>query len=492
MKTPIRALNAPLRTLVAACALSVAALLCAGCADGNILASGTRTGGEIFLQPAAAQGPDPFTASTVVSAVASGSVTRTPQAGADRSTSVARSFSGATPGLYGGTQSVGSCDVERQTAFLTADRARGRAFAQASGIGQASIPAFLHGLTSVVLRADTRVTNHGFRDGRATGYQSVLEAGTAVLVDGRGVPRVRCACGNPIDAPAAVKGAHATSGRSWTGYRPAQVITVIPAPQTVTHITIISIEHRNTWIERRIGDDGHRDVVVRPQPAAVGPPKDTGTDGPRLEPSDRLAHELSSSASGDGASPAETWPSLTVGGASPGETRPSLTGGGASPQQNGLSPQNSADDCATPTPTVSPTVTPGMPDVPSDGSSAPGGTSAQGADPRSDCATATATATSPATRMAPPTTSSGTSVPSSAAVPPPAAPTGPTDQTNPTDPIDPSATAEPAIPFGSPGDDIGPSSVPEVPDVPDGGGLIPDDTSTADVLFDSPAGVFNG
>ena len=58
-------------------------------------------------------------------------------------------------------------------------------------------PGYLRGLTSVVLRADTQVTNHGFRDARVTGFQSVLQAGTAVLVDNRGVPRVRCACGSP-------------------------------------------------------------------------------------------------------------------------------------------------------------------------------------------------------------------------------------------------------------------------------------------------------
>ncbi|PZT71125.1 hypothetical protein DN402_02310 [Streptomyces sp. SW4] len=49
-----------------------------------------------------------------------------------------------------------------------------------------------------MLRADTRVTGHGLRGGRPVGGQAVLQAGTAVLVDDRGVPRVRCAGGNPL------------------------------------------------------------------------------------------------------------------------------------------------------------------------------------------------------------------------------------------------------------------------------------------------------
>lgn len=47
----------------------------------------------------------------------------------------------------------------------------------------AKIPQYIGSLTPVVLQADTRVTNHGYKDGKATVLQSVLEKGTAVLVD---------------------------------------------------------------------------------------------------------------------------------------------------------------------------------------------------------------------------------------------------------------------------------------------------------------------
>jgi hypothetical protein len=39
------------------------------------------------------------------------------------------------------------------------------------------------------------VVNHGYRDGTVTTINSVLQAGTAVLVDDYGVAAVRCDCG---------------------------------------------------------------------------------------------------------------------------------------------------------------------------------------------------------------------------------------------------------------------------------------------------------
>ena len=151
----------------------VAALLVAGCAGGGDRGaeSSGPTGGEVFLQPLGAAGPDPFTASTVTPAATGPPVTRTPQS-PSTGTQGGRSFSGATPGLYGGTRNAGSCDIDQQIRLLDADRGKARAFAEASGISPGSVPDYLRGLTPVVLRADTRVTNHGFGDGRATGQSA--------------------------------------------------------------------------------------------------------------------------------------------------------------------------------------------------------------------------------------------------------------------------------------------------------------------------------
>jgi len=252
-------------TFVTSCALS-AALIVAGCAGGN----DTRASGELFLQPVAAQGPDPFTASTATVTATPTPVTRTQQSRQAQQSGV-RSISGATPGLYGGTARTGSCDVDQQIEQLTADPAKGRAFAQVAGVAQDSVPAYLRSLTSVVLRADTRVTNHGYRAGQATSFPAVLQSGTAVLVDNRGVPRVRCACGNPLTPSAVRSGNPGAKGQPWSGYRPDRVIVVTPAPQVATHITIIDVAD-NTWIERRCGHDVRHDhVVPRPQPVTSVP-----------------------------------------------------------------------------------------------------------------------------------------------------------------------------------------------------------------------------
>ncbi|PIB08452.1 MULTISPECIES: DUF6777 domain-containing protein [Streptomyces] len=274
-------MHKPTRTLVTACVLA-AALLVAGCGvdKEKDQVAPDRSSGEVFLVPVAAQGPDPFTDTTVTPP----SVTRIPQPASTGTASAAqgvRSVSGATPGLYGGIQNAGSCDVEKQIGFLAADRSKARAFARASGNSQAAIPDYLRGLTSVVLRADTRVTNHGYGDGRVTSFQSVLQEGTAVLVDNRGVPRVRCASGNPLNPPVPVRGDPVTQGKPWAGW-PSEVVVVTPAPTVITTITIIDIAD-NTWIERRIGDDGRQDHAVLPpdgsEPDCVTPTEtDTGPD----------------------------------------------------------------------------------------------------------------------------------------------------------------------------------------------------------------------
>ncbi|MFJ2770346.1 DUF6777 domain-containing protein [Streptomyces sp. NPDC087300] len=263
-------------TFAISTALAVAGI--AGCSgDGDKSAAGGER--ELFMQPVAAQGPDPFTDSTAKSAATPPPVTRSPQPSPTGSATPqgTRSISGGTPGLYGGTHAVGSCDVGQQIRFLTGDRAKARAFAEASGIEASAIPGFLRGLTPVVLRADTRVTNHGFRDGSATSFQSVLQSGTAVLVDERGLPRVRCACGNPLKPPVAFQGTPRHNGQPWSGYQPTRVVVVTPAPQPITNITIVNIVN-NTWIERKIGDeDANEDR--RAKPPVPPSPKPTDSDG---------------------------------------------------------------------------------------------------------------------------------------------------------------------------------------------------------------------
>ncbi|WP_344529774.1 DUF6777 domain-containing protein [Streptomyces rectiviolaceus] len=351
MRVPTR----PTKTFATAFAIS-AAIAVAGCSGGGDKNSADG-GPELFMQPVAAQGPDPFTDSTATSTAPPSPVTRSPQPSPTGTSSPTaqgvRSLSGGTPGLYGGTENVGSCDVDAQVRFLTADQGKGRAFAQASGISQADIPGFLRGLTPVVLRADTRVTNHGYRDGGATSYQSVLQTGTAVLVDNRGLPRVRCACGNPLKPPVAFKGTPSHQGKPWSGYRPAQVIVVTPAPKIIVNITIVNIVN-NTWIERKTGDhDGDKDRVV-PTPRPTPTPTPTPTT-PTPTPTTPSPSESESDE--DSGTPTE-----------PGTTSPDCPteppDAGAEPPIG--TPSEIPPGCPTPTPTSSEPSTPDEPSTPED------------------------------------------------------------------------------------------------------------------------------
>ncbi|UQX04067.1 DUF6777 domain-containing protein [Streptomyces sp. RerS4] len=265
-QTPHR--QAPRRHAPACAALfALAGLLTSGCtgsADEPTKGSAAESQ-EVHLQPVGSPGLDPFTAST---ATAESAPLQPPVPNA--SGRGIRTIAAATPGLYGGTNRLGSCDVERQVSLLTTDDAKTQAFAQASGIEQQKLPDFLRGLTPVVLRADTRVTDHAFRAGGPAGYQAVLQAGTAVLVDEHGMPRVRCACGNPIAAPRSAKGSPVLKGEQWSGYQANQVVVIEPTAQVLNHLVIVNTAD-NTWIERRIGDDGAQDrtpkVVPRFNPA---------------------------------------------------------------------------------------------------------------------------------------------------------------------------------------------------------------------------------
>jgi hypothetical protein len=269
-----------LRRLPAAAALSAAlslGLLVSGC--GGTHSAAPAPDEEILLQPATGAGPDPYTATTVreLSVPAPGAAL--PGSGAAKAERglVVRTLSGATPGLYGGTRSAGSCDVERQLSLLGADPVKAAAFARGAGIGRPALAGFLRSLTPVVLRADTRVTSHGFRGGAARARQAVLQAGTAVLVDRHGEPRVRCACGNPLKAPVAVKGGVLRTGRSWAGFQPDRIVVVRPAAQVLNSLVIVDVA-QNIWIDRDAGSDGEHDrrpdilPPVAPDDVYVYPP----------------------------------------------------------------------------------------------------------------------------------------------------------------------------------------------------------------------------
>jgi len=177
-----------------------------------------------------------------------------------------RTVEGDEPGLFGGSRDVGVCDVEALIEFLTDDENADKADAWAGvqGIDVDEIEDFIRGLTSVRLRFDTRVTNHGFSGGNATPSQSVLEAGTAVLVDDQGVPRVKCNCGNPLAEPADVgdlddeealdEGLIQNLDDAWDNFDPVLVV-VVEAGATVDSFILVDLDSGDLF-KREVGSNG--------------------------------------------------------------------------------------------------------------------------------------------------------------------------------------------------------------------------------------------
>jgi hypothetical protein len=179
--------------------------------------------------------------------------------------------------------------------YLTANPALGRAWAGAQGIPTGELGAYINSLTPVLLRSDTRVTNHGYSRGRATAHQSVLQAGTAVLVDQYGVPRARCACGNPLLPPRSVSTTPQYTGPKWEGFSPTNVTVVVQNTTVINVITLIDVTTGQPF-GRPTGPRPGPDVPVpQPPPGGQTPPPAGAGDFLLVEPPEQTITELASS-----------------------------------------------------------------------------------------------------------------------------------------------------------------------------------------------------
>lgn len=114
-----------------------------------------------------------------------------------------------------------ACDPAKLKRQLAERPAAAGAFAEILNIKTTEIDSFIDGLQSAVLTVPMQVTNHDYESGEPRELQSVLAAGTAVLVDDAGAPVVRCACGNPLK-PAKERATEVTGAPE--GFDLAQVI----------------------------------------------------------------------------------------------------------------------------------------------------------------------------------------------------------------------------------------------------------------------------
>ncbi len=263
---------------MSAAVLLAAALLLAGCAAlDDLLAMVTgeqeevldATPARVLLEPADAPGPDPFTDRADPAQddelrlfSEQGAPPPPDEDVSDPAEALVEqdghfTIDGATPGLFGGTGEEGSCDAAQVATFLADEPEKAEAWSEVLGITPEAIASYLEATTAVQLGADTRVLNHGYAAGAVTPREAVLQRGSAVLVDDRGVPVVRCACGNPL-LPPTVTPDEVVEGEPWENFRPGEVLVIEPASVEIEVFQVTNITD-GTRSERPMGTRGEAD-----------------------------------------------------------------------------------------------------------------------------------------------------------------------------------------------------------------------------------------
>ncbi|WP_214406874.1 serine/threonine-protein kinase [Pseudonocardia lacus] len=235
------------RRLVALTALALVALLGVGAALwlGAGLPSGARDDldGRLVLEAADDPGPGPFTDDFRTVKAGPSPAAGTPVADGATDWGVP----GSAMGLYRSVLGRADCDRDSLAAALAGDADLRLAWTGALvADGSADVSRgpgdddYLDTLTPVLLTSDVRVRDHRYADGRAEPFDAVLQAGTAVLVDEAGVPRVRCISGSPLVAAERLPaGGREPLGQPWPGLDVAGVPFVVGGESPLTGIGLL-------------------------------------------------------------------------------------------------------------------------------------------------------------------------------------------------------------------------------------------------------------
>lgn len=155
---------------------------------GYAVLSRPASGQEVVYEKPNSPGSDPFTAPAVA-----------PRPKTDFAGSAEDAKGPRTP--FGGSGKINVCDKAKLIKFLNSHRAQKVAWTRILGVRFKDFERYVASLTPTILTTDVRVTNHGFKNGKAFSLQSILAAGTAVLVDRNGKIVTKCYCGNPLTPP---------------------------------------------------------------------------------------------------------------------------------------------------------------------------------------------------------------------------------------------------------------------------------------------------
>jgi hypothetical protein len=198
--------------------------------------------------------------------------------------------SGASPDEFGGTHLTTQCDRLKLIKALMKDPAKARAWASEEHIKPSAITSRIKKLTSVILRKDTVVVNHGYHGaGRVSSYDSVLQAGMAVLVDAFGQPVVKCNCGNPLTMPKTDLdyGRSTYNGTVWGGFERKRLTVVRPGTGQ-SRITLADLTDHGKptgkQYVRPVGTTGTQDLPLQPIPVTSPSPSESQSE-PTGDPS---------------------------------------------------------------------------------------------------------------------------------------------------------------------------------------------------------------
>ncbi|MGW0324684.1 DUF6777 domain-containing protein [Nocardia sp. NPDC003183] len=178
-------------------------------------------------------------------------------------------FDGAEPGAYAGERDVTISRRDDLAAYLEGHPETAAALVEvlnkdpavtrSGSLTAAGLGAYLRALTPVVLRFDIRVTDHGLDGNTPVPRQAVLQSGTAVLVDGLGVPRIRLAGGSPLIAMQNVSETPQYLGVKWNGFDEKAIAAMRPTGTLLTVLVLIDLR-TGVAFDRPVGSIGDRDT----------------------------------------------------------------------------------------------------------------------------------------------------------------------------------------------------------------------------------------
>ncbi|QLY28185.1 hypothetical protein H0264_22625 [Nocardia huaxiensis] len=236
---------------------------------------------EVLLEPSDQQGANPFmpTPPAVYHPDGTQPVADLP---GTAGSAAAKPYSGDLPGVYSAPRDRALTERDELIAFYGThpDEASSAAavfasdttfsWSQGKRLAGPELVQYLRELTPVLLRIDVRITNYALVEGRPVAHQSILQAGTAVLVDDHGVPRFRSLSGSPLTLATALPHAPKLTGAAWPGFDVKHVGAISPGTSSLIRITLIDTVTGRPF-DRPVGTTGESDIDHTDWPSTTTP-----------------------------------------------------------------------------------------------------------------------------------------------------------------------------------------------------------------------------